>query len=341
MNVMHFHFGKEGGAERFFVHLANAFAERGWGQQAVIRPGRSWRGDLDPSIAITESNFRNLSLDRFLLPRRILKRAEREKPDAMMAWAPRASEFMPDYRGGIRVSRLGDYPKKLDYFRHTDCIVCNTPGIAGHVRELGWDRGLKVISNFTSGEQVVPAERAATGGPPVVMSLGRFVKRKGFHTLIEAIAAVPDAQLWLAGEGEEEAALRALARDLDVSHRVRFLGWQADPRPFIAASDVFVMPSSHEPLGNVILEAWAQGRPVVSTRSEGPAWFMRDGENGLLAEIGDAEAMARAIGQILAEPSLAAHLADGGRKTLEAQFSKKAITDAYLELFQTPPDRFR
>ncbi len=341
MNVMHFHFGKEGGAERFFVHLANALADRGLEQAAVIRPGRSWRGDLDPSIAITESNFRNLSLDRFLLPRRILKRAERERPDAMMAWAPRASEFMPDYRCGIRISRLGDYPKKLDYFRNTDCIVCNTPGIAAHVRDLGWDRGLRVISNFTSEERVAPADRAAAGGAPVVMSLGRFVGRKGFHTLVEAIASVPDARLWLAGEGEEEEALKALAAELNVTDRVRFLGWQADPRPFIAASDVFVMPSSHEPLGNVILEAWAQGRPVVSTRSEGPAWFMRDGENGLLVEISDAEGMARAIGQLVADPGLAAQLADGGRKTLEGQFSKKAITDAYLALFQTPPDTFR
>ncbi|APG84591.1 glycosyltransferase [Sinorhizobium americanum] len=336
MKVMHFHFGKDGGAERFFVHLVNALAERGVEQTAVIRPQRLWRPEIEGAARITESHFRNLSLDRLLLPRRVMQMARRDRPDALMAWAPRASQLMPAYRGCIKISRLGDYPPRLDYFRNTDCLVCNTPGIAEHVRSLGWKRDVEIISNFTSSERVQPVGRAVLDTPedaPVVMSMGRFVERKGFHTLIEAIAKVPGAYLWLLGDGEEADNLRKLATDLGVIQKVRFAGWQKDTRPFLAAADIFVMASSHEPLGNVILEAWAQGTPVVSSRSEGPQWFMRDGENGLLVDIGDADGFARAIERIANDRSLGTALAERGHETLVGRFSKEAITDAYLRLF--------
>ncbi|ASY68995.1 glycosyltransferase [Sinorhizobium fredii] len=336
MKVMHFHFGKDGGAERFFVHLVNALAERGVEQTSVIRPDRQWRSEIEGATKITESHFRNLSLDRLLLPRKVMNMARRDRPNALMAWAPRASQLMPAYRGCIKISRLGDYPPRLDYFRNTDCIVCNTPGIAEHVRKLGWKRDIEVISNFTSTERVEPISRTTLDTPedaPVVMSMGRFVERKGFHTLIEAVAKVPGVYLWLLGDGEESDSLHQLATDLGVSERIRFAGWQKDTRPFLAAADMFVMASSHEPLGNVILEAWAQGTPVVSSRSEGPQWFMRDNENGLMVDIGDADGFARAIERIANDRTLGAALAERGHETLVSQFSKQAITDAYLRLF--------
>ncbi|WEX87057.1 glycosyltransferase [Sinorhizobium garamanticum] len=336
MKVMHFHFGKDGGAERFFVHLVNSLAERGVEQTSVIRPHRLWRPEIEGATRIVESHFRNLSLDRLLLPRKVMHMARRDRPDALMAWAPRASELMPDYKGCIKISRLGDYPPRLDYFRNTDCLVCNTPGIAEHVRRLGWKREIEIISNFTNAERVEPVSRATLDTPeeaPVVMSMGRFVERKGFHTLIQAIAKVPGTYLWLLGDGEERDNLHKLATDLGVAARVRFAGWQKDTRPFLAAADIFVMASSHEPLGNVILEAWAQGTPVVSSRSEGPQWFMRDGENGLMVDIGDADGFAHAVERIANDNALRARLAQRGHETLMSQFSKEAITDAYLKLF--------
>jgi len=338
---MHFHFGKDGGAERFFVHLVNALARRNVEQSAIIRPNRIWRKDMPASVRISESNFRNLSLDRILLPLRVAINARLARPDAIMAWAPRASELMPNYKGCIKISRLGDYPTNLRYFKNSDILVCNTPGIAEHVRELGWTRGIEVISNFTSTGRVAPIERAAFDTPadaPVVMSMGRFVPRKEFALLTAAVAKIPGVYLWLAGEGEEMENVKKVAADLGVTDRVRFLGWQKDTRPFVAAADIFVMPSNHEPLGNVILEAWAQSKPVVSSRSEGPSWFMRDGDNGLLVEIGDTDGFAQAIERLINNPALAEKVTAGGRETLMKQFSEDAVANAYLELFKRKPD---
>ena len=90
MKVMHYHFGKDGGAERFFVHLVNALARRGVEQTAVIRPNRLWRKDVEPHARLIESNFRNLSPDRILLPLKVKHLARRERPDALFSWATRA-----------------------------------------------------------------------------------------------------------------------------------------------------------------------------------------------------------------------------------------------------------
>lgn len=337
MKVFHYHFGKDGGAERFFVHLVNALAKRGVEQTAVIRPDRLWRKDIEQVCGIIESNFRNLSPDRLLLPIRVRMMAEREKPDGLMSWATRASRLMPAYKGCVKLSRLGDFPTNLSYFKNTDILVCNTPAIGEHVRQLGWTRGVEVISNFTNTDPVAPIDRSKVSTPegvPVVMSMGRFVRRKGFHTLIEAVSRLsPDVHLWLAGDGEEADSLKGLAADLGMIGRVRFLGWQKDTRPYVAASDVFVMPSSHEPLGNVILEAWAQRKPVVSSRSEGPSWFMRDGENGLLVEIGRVEGFSSAIQALLDNSDVAAKLGEAGHETLMRQFSEEAVASAYIGLF--------
>ncbi|KIQ02732.1 lipopolysaccharide biosynthesis protein [Agrobacterium tumefaciens] len=340
MKVMHYHLGKDGGAERFFVHLVNALARRGVEQHAVIRPNRQWRKNIDGVCGITESNFRNLSPDRLLLPMKVMRMARQEKPAALMSWATRPSRLMPAYKGCIKLSRLGDYPTKLDYFSNTDILVCNTPGIGEHVRALGWTRGVEVISNFTNTQEIASISKALLDTPdnaPVVMSMGRFVKRKGFHTLIDAVAALPGVYLWLVGDGEERESLEAQVDARGMRERVRFLGWQDDTRPYVSAADIFVMPSSHEPLGNVILEAWAQKKPVVSSRSEGPMWFMRDGENGLLTDIGDEAGFAAAISSLLNDQALSQRVAAGGHETLMRQFSEEAIASAYIELFKRKP----
>jgi glycosyltransferase involved in cell wall biosynthesis len=103
---------------------------------------------------------------------------------------------------------------------------------------------------------------------------------------------------------------------------------------YVAASDVFVMPSRHEPLGNVILESWHAGVPTVSTRCDGPKWFVSDRQDALLCDIDDAEGMAAAIAEIRADPLLARRLVESGRRKLAAQFTKAGVIRQYLDLFE-------
>jgi glycosyltransferase involved in cell wall biosynthesis len=334
--ILHMHFGKDGGAERFFVNLVQAFGEAGMEQRFVTRPGRSWHADIAPLGPILQSNYRRLSPMSLVLRWRVNRIVRDWQPDVIMAWMSRSSRLVPDMPGAVKLTRLGDYPRHLKNFRNNDLIVANTPGIAQACRDLGWDRPLHVVSNFARQVEIRPVRRADHGTPEdafVIAGSGRFIGRKGFDTLIRAAAEVPGAWLWLAGAGEREGELRALAEDLGIGARTRFFGWVEEPMHVVAAADVYVMPSRHEPLGNVILEAWHARVPVVSTRSEGPSWFATDGQDALMVEIDDAAGMAAAMMRLRDDPALAARLVEGGRATLEAKFTKPQVIAQYQRIF--------
>ncbi|MEM7718456.1 MAG: glycosyltransferase [Pseudomonadota bacterium] len=336
MRVMHLHFGRDGGAERFFVHLARSLARHGVQQKTVLRPGRIWRPMIEPWTDIIESHFRTLSLSRLTLPPRVTRLANTWQPDAMMAWVPKGCKLMPPREGCVRVMRLGDYPRSLKRFDNADVIVANAPDIIKRVENLGWDGERHMISNFTSREYVAPVARSEFQTPDnavLLVSSGRFVERKGFDVLIRAVEKLPDAYFWLIGDGDEAQALHDLVNQLGVADRVRFIGWQADIRKFIAAADVFVMPSRHEPLGNVVLEAWAQNKPVVSANAEGPRWFMKNGENGLVVDVDDVTALADAIQKVASDAALRRRLCAGGQAALSGPFDEEKIVAAYLRLF--------
>lgn len=336
MKVMHIHFGREGGAERFFVNLVNALHERGVEQRALIRPGRSWRNQIEASVRVYEGTFRRISLSRFLLHWRMQRILRDFRPDVIMAWQLRASRFMPAYKGAYRISRLGDYPEHLGYYGNVETLVCITPDMATKVRALGWKRDVEVIANFTRAVPVAPVARSDMQTPKeafVVVGMGRFVKRKGFDGLLRAVKMIDGAYLWLIGDGPERDQLERLTDELDLRDRVRFAGWQTNAYGYLAAGDVFVINSSHEPLGNVCFEGWGAGKPTVAARAEGPSWVMTNEADALLVDCGDDEGLANAIRRVRDDPGLRQRLSDGGRETLCGRFSEEAITTAYLELF--------
>ena len=150
--------------------------------------------------------------------------------------------------------------------------------------------------------------------------VGRLDRRKGVDTAIEALALLPEARLELLGgwDASEELRLEELARELGVRDRVRFAGQRA--REEVAAAyadaDVVVFPVRwEEPWGLVPLEAMGKGRPVVATGRGGSAEYLRDGENCLLFEPGDASALARAVQRLADDPDLRTRIRQGGLET--------------------------
>lgn len=333
MKVLHIHSGKEGGSERFLVSLARAMADRGIEQRFVIRPGRSWEGDvaaLGP-IALTRNRLLSRPIARF----RVARLARRWGADAILAWMPRAAFLLPHRSTALRAVRLGDYPTSIDHYARADILVGNTPHIVECAREMGWQRPAETISNFVRPVTLRPVPREDEGTPEggfLIVTGGRFVGLKGIDTAIRAAARVPGAWLWILGDGPERDALRTLAERLGIAERTRFLGWRSEPIHHLAAGDAFVMPSRSEPLGNMALEAWQAGLPLVSTRTEGPSWFVRDGTDGLLVDIDDVDAMAGHLRALAADPDLRARLSRAGRARLRQMFGRDAIVDAWVEL---------
>jgi glycosyltransferase involved in cell wall biosynthesis len=174
----------------------------------------------------------------------------------------------------------------------------------------------------------------------IILGVGRFIEKKGFRYLIEAFSQLPETirgrptHLLIVGSGPEEKKLVSLSSRLNIAERVHWAGWQTDPGPYYAMADIFVCPSLHEPLGNVILEAWSQGTPVISTLTHGALELIQDGTNGLLVPCGNAKAISEAVKTLLmSEDSLVKGLEKEGRSLAENKYSRDAIVRSYLELY--------
>jgi len=327
-----------GGAEAFFERLVLAFQRAGVEQRVAIRrePGRARRlraGGVNP-IEFPFGGWFDFTT------KPAMKRAIADwRPQIVLTWMNRASAMCPVSTSAapfVQVGRLGGY-YDLKHYRHCRHLVANTEDIRRHIVAEGWpaDRA-HYLPNFVDDATAAPVTRAALETPAdakVILALGRLHRNKAFDVLLRALAEVPGAVLWLAGAGPEEAALKSLARELGVFERVRFLGWRADVAALFAAADLFVSSSRHEPLGNVVIEAWAQRRAVVSTASAGPASLIRDGETGLLVPVEDHAALAAAMERALGDPALRSRLAQAGRLAYEASFTEQAVVAQYRQFF--------
>jgi glycosyltransferase involved in cell wall biosynthesis len=138
---------------------------------------------------------------------------------------------------------------------------------------------------------------------PLIVTPGSLIPRKGQRLVIEALARLPDARLALAGAGEDEKALHALAERLGVAERVQFLGLVGhDLLPHVlCAADVLVLPSASEGLANVWIEGLACGTPIVIPDIGGAREVVQDDTAGRIAAR-TPEAIAEAVRDILADP---------------------------------------
>ena len=137
---------------------------------------------------------------------------------------------------------------------------------------------------------------------PLVVSVGGLVERKGHHLTIDAVAALPDVQLLIAGAGPEQAALQARIDALDVAGRVRLLGPvpHSELASLYGAADISVLASSREGWANVLLESMACGTPVVATSVWGTPEVVAAPEAGLLAIERSADCLRTQIAALLA-----------------------------------------
>jgi glycosyltransferase involved in cell wall biosynthesis len=160
---------------------------------------------------------------------------------------------------------------------------------------------------------------------PVIVSVGRLDRQKGFEYLIRAAAevvrVVPAARFWIVGDGGLRARLDRQIRALGLGDIVRLLGHQRDVSGIMAAADLVVLASLWEPLGNVLLEAHALGRPVVATRVGGVPEIVRDGVTGHLVSPGDPGKLAQSILAILRDPEEARRMGERGRDHVAREFS--------------------
>ncbi len=183
-----------------------------------------------------------------------------------------------------------------------------------------------------------PAEaRAPLGLPdgPLLLTVARLVPWKGIDHLIRAVRALPDVRLLVAGDGPDEAHLRALVESERVADRVTFLG--SVPRERLAliyrAVDYTVLYSGYEGLSHALLESLRAGTPVIASDKGGNPEVVRHGENGLLVPYVDVDALTDTIRAALdgeTRARLAAHTGDDLDR-----FGWETMVNATIELLES------
>ncbi|MFN3465626.1 MAG: glycosyltransferase [Terricaulis sp.] len=323
-----------GGAEAYFIALAGAFQRAGLKQAAAIRahPGR------EAALASMGVTTRVLPFSKpfdFTTPGAISALAREQDARLIIAWMNRAASLTPA-GPWKRIGRLGGY-YKLKNYRDFDALVGNTKDIVDWIVREGWPKErAHYIPNFAAagvGEKLNRAEFTTPDDAPLLLGMGRLHPNKAHDVSIRALAQIPDAYLWIAGDGAEEPKLKALAEELGVVNRVRFLGWRDDAPALYRTADVVVFPSRVEPLGNVVIQAWAHAAPVVAAASAGPASLITDGHDAYLVPLEDHAALADRVRTILTDPLRRTAFIASGLRRVEEKFSESAIVAQWRALF--------
>lgn len=353
-----------GGAEMQLLRVANHLDRDRFAPSVfVARAGGNYEADLRPDTPLhSPGHAAPLAAAREL--RRVVRR---EKPDvvcsfldipAAMAWAATRGIAGPPALvscvqapptitwAGSAWTRSGALRRLLAFhYQRAERIVAISAGVADDLRRFAPRSAARteVVYNVGVDERVragaqVPLDPTDVRPEgPLVVACGRLVPQKGFGYLLGAFARVrarvPNATLWIVGEGADRPLLERMIGDLGLEGSARLLGYRNDPYRYMAAADLFVLSSVFEGFGNVVVEAMACGAPVVATDCpHGPAEIIRDGVNGILVPPRDEPALADAVVRVLQDPVLAERLGRAGRARAQ-DFDALRITAAYEDVF--------
>jgi glycosyltransferase involved in cell wall biosynthesis len=173
-------------------------------------------------------------------------------------------------------------------------------------------------------------------GDVFLLSVGRLVYQKAHEILVRAMPLIlshnPRVKVGICGEGGLRPQLEASISELDLTGSVRLYGNLHSVAGYLSAADIFVLPSRWEGLPIALLEAMSAGLPVVATRVEGVEEVVVEGTHGLLVPVGDSQALANAILQLLQDPQLARRMGASAREHILADYTEDRMCEQYLKL---------
>jgi glycosyltransferase involved in cell wall biosynthesis len=300
--------------------------------------------------------------------RGLARRMKATNADAVLSWMPKAHYYAAPaaalawlpavwYQHG-RANR-GSRSDVLLQRLPARGVIATSASVAEFQAELRPRRRTRVVHPAVDPlliERVAPSdvlrvrqELGVTAAGPVVGTVGRLQRWKGFQRLIEALPALRHdwpgiACVIVGGEHPSEpghgAALLERAAELGVGDNVTLAGWQVDVAPWLAAMDVFVHLSDYEPFGMVILESMAAGTPVVASAAGGPSEIITHEIDGLLIDPTKPGEVSEAIARYLRAPAFRREVVAAARLRAQA-FSvdryREDLADAVLELVGSKP----
>jgi glycosyltransferase involved in cell wall biosynthesis len=352
-----------GGAEMQALRIANHLDRKRFDVEvAVLRGGGSYESALASDVQFHVLPGKNLIAKAGSL-RTLIRRTRPdivcsflEVPNLIAAWASRSVRPRPHVIACVQappsITWRGGGLKRLframvsQYYRRAERIIAISRGVAEDIAKLapGAEAHTTTVYNAGVDERLNrlmarPLDTSETRpDAPLLVACGRLTEQKGFPYLLDAMALVrqkvPDAVLWILGEGPDRPALEQQIADLSLGDSVRLLGFRDNPYSYMASADLFVLSSIFEGFGNVVAEALACGTAVVATDCPyGPSEIITDGVSGLLVPPRDPAALAEAIVRVLTDPELRSALAQEGKRR-SRDFTAETISGQYAKVFE-------
>lgn len=174
-------------------------------------------------------------------------------------------------------------------------------------------------------------------GSFVVGAVGSLYPVKGHRYLIEAVARVsekhPNVHLVIAGDGKEKDGLIELSRNLGISDKVHLPGRRSDVPDLLKLFDVFVLPSESEAHPLSLCEAMASGLPVVASNVGGVPEVIENRKTGILTGVGDVEALAKAVSELIESSELRGRLGNQAVERIREEYSMERMLERYSRLY--------
>jgi glycosyltransferase involved in cell wall biosynthesis len=243
------------------------------------------------------------------------------------------------------ITRRVNNPIREHWFAHRAYraaarVAAVAPQVAEIVRAYDPSIAVTVVHSGSSGlpvdESSAAAIRARFPGKLLVGHVGALDNaQKGQEYIIalarELAVTHPEVQFLLVGGGADEAMLKAAAAGLS---NVEFTGFVDNVGDYLAALDVFVLPSNREGIGSILLDAMERGLPVVASRVGGVPDIVHHEINGFLIEAGDVQGLRAALLRLRDDPNLRRSLGDRGRQFAK-NFTSEVMWRKYLALYES------
>jgi len=167
--------------------------------------------------------------------------------------------------------------------------------------------------------------------------VGRVSPVKGIEFALRALLE-PDVpisvHLNVIGTGPQQKELEDQARGLGIASRVHFLGFKRNVNDYLTYCDALLMPSLHEGLPYVLLEAMANGTPILASKVAGLAEILHDRQTALLFPVGDVQKIGQAIGNLVNDRELALRLGVEARRKQRESFTLERMGNQYWDLYR-------
>ena len=248
-------------------------------------------------------------------------------------------------RGRVRLAllrRWTDMSIVLDKGMEQELIAAGFPA----ERVLRMDNGIDE-KPFSDLPRVVAKQDLKVEGRTVILYTGRLIALKMLPTLLQAlyqaVQSCPQLYLLIVGQGPERTALEQQVRQLGLSNHVNFVGNVQNVRPYLAAADIFVLPSSTEGISNALLEAMAAGLACIASAVGGLPEMLDDGACGILVEPGNVEQLSETLIRLTQDPLEIKRLGNAAHERILTRYSFSVVGDEYQKLYarllQNTPSR--